>query len=67
MHIYPPPPFQKNNNKKLIKHLLDHQYNICLPQMSKKMFETFILLETQRPFVENKMDILTLLIKVSPF
>lgn len=46
---------------------MDHQYNICLPQMSQKMFETFILLETQRPFVENKMDILTLLIKVSPF
>lgn len=48
------PPPKKN------RHLFDHQleYNICLPQMSQKVFETFILilLETRRPFVQNKMD-----------
>lgn len=53
MHVYPRPPPKK-------KLLFDQQleYNICLPQMSQKVFETFILilLETRRPLVQNKMD-----------
>lgn len=54
MHVYPPP--KKKKNKLLFGQQLE--YNICLPQMSQKVFETFILirLETHRPLVQNKMD-----------